>query len=248
MLCVVCGSSGILRHQLVLCENCIEDNNNLICKSDAMKNYALSNSDLEFVPFAYKQNACQAYSMLYLITDIENKAVEKYGSVKKVMDVLKSRQKKKELKSKKIRDKISERKSHLIKCFRAVELDNISLNLNDPASQDFIKGTKSVKAEDLAAKFKEQEFFSKYTNYKVVFNNLKSYTRGNMFGYTYDQLEELAKDEALKQYVIKNINDHRILELTVPKSLKQKTYEYSTKYYNNTDYPSDMESILDSIV
>lgn len=244
MLCVICGKNGILKHQLVLCTRCITNNNGLICKTDAIKTYALCSKDLLTVPFAYINKNGPKDSMMYLINDIENKAVEKYGSPIKALQEIKKRKMLKEQKYKRKRDLINERRTQLLKCLKDVELEKI--NLDDYVYKEYIYGDKEINVQELATKIKENEFFSKYTNYRTIFNKLKSYIKENINNFTTEELINIAREEALKQYVLNNINDHRILESTVPKSLLHKALQYSVKFYTNPYYELDFDVIFNS--
>ena len=229
MQCVVCDKNGSLKHQIVLCEGCFTSNDNLICKIDAKKIYALRNSDLLNLLFAYKPAGVGKYTVVYLLTDVEKKAVEVYGSPQKVLQELKKRKEKKQYKLKRRRADMEDRKASVIKHLRSVELET---SIDNPFFQKYIQqGEKSgIDIKMITDTIQEKIFYMKCTNYKLILNKLKD-SHKDYFRYDRDELELEAKEDALKEFVLNNVGDHRKLTDTIPKSLQEKAFHYSVEFY-----------------
>jgi hypothetical protein len=213
-----------------------------IDKNDALKIYALTNNDLTGIPSTYNNNTG---TMDYLIADIEKRAIEKYGSPQKVMAEVKSRRLRLDEKIKRKRQDENSRRAELLKKLRLEKVEKI--DLNSPQCNNYIINNIG-NLNDIVNDIAEREFYMKHTNYKAIFSKLRSHWYTDLNVYSHDDLEVIAKNEALKQFTITYIDDPRVVEHLIPNSLRDQVHNYNLKYYKKTEAVNvalDVDMILE---
>lgn len=88
-ICEVCGSENAKNNKIIemkLCVDCQETDYKLICKSDAMKKYNLTQKDIE--NYDYEEFNCRnphyksaPMMILYYEKDVKNYIIEKYNDI-----------------------------------------------------------------------------------------------------------------------------------------------------------------------
>jgi hypothetical protein len=219
MKCNNCDNDGIFRHQLILCDHCYYyDNFALISLEDSKKNYSLNDKDLIGINYTLKSNTSNKNKKYYILDEIENIAVNKFGGRIKALDYLKDRdEKKKELIERKKTEK-NLRKNKLIELFK---LKKINLNyLNTEICANYIKKGEKIGKDIgyIVNYFEELNFYEHKTNYKKIYFD---YKKNNGFV----DLEEI-KNLSIEKFVKDNYENFKDLFLIVPDNLKYKIEKY----------------------
>ena len=100
MRCQGCGDNkGIQQNGLTLCKKCYDPSSEILrCQSEAMIQYALNKKDLEELDYAVAYNTHSGHydTKLYLVTDLHDLAVQKWGSDDKLRRVIEERGKRRD--------------------------------------------------------------------------------------------------------------------------------------------------------
>ncbi len=238
MECAGCNNdNATMNHQLPLCKVCYNlSSMKLMSKQRAMETYALTQTDLATLRSARGKNpySKQMYTVLYLIDDVEDKAIEKFGSKEKILKKINDREAKKNEKILKNKADKSRRKSEL-----GAHLYKIGLGTVRPDSvicTNYIdKGADAgFTVDEIGQILKEMDFYFKYTNYKTLLRQVRADSR-EQYGWHLDEDEvrDEAKELALTEFVKKNYMDHHAMVIALPESLKVKAFGISDTLYNN---------------
>lgn len=214
-MCDLCyyDNNEIHNDNLNVCKDCYRsDDGNLLTKTDAMKNYALNNNDLNNVRhISYSKRYYTVY--LYLIKDLEFIAITKYGSI----EGLENKLEQKALRSKKL--KITKK---TLREQRTQDLDIYlkSLGLSgirgdSTLCQKYIDGNKITK-EYVGTIMIEMQFYYDHTNYSNYIDYYIEQEREYKGYYDIDEVRDSAKSKALKNYLKENKDNPDKLKLVPP--------------------------------
>lgn len=244
MLCNTCSNKGMQRDSLVLCDTCYNINNMfLISTPIVIDMYGLNSRDIKNLNYCLYNDYFHNNLKLYLISDIEDTAVVKYGSRKKVIEVAKN---KRELKERRRLDKLKDIKS------RRVSINNILFQCSsDEEHYLSSKCEKYVKdgeqsgycLDDIYQEMEEYRFLKKRCDLKQVLKMV----RLNYKEYESEEQIQFAKDIAATLFVVKNINNTHLLFKDIPNSLYDKIKSKSELVYekgSSIDLQDNFETLL----
>lgn len=239
MNCDVCGENGAHQnHTLNLCDDCdTYDDLTFITKSDAINRYLLSRNELGGVRHAKKNNrySNSAPYCLFLISDIEELAIKKHGSVTALRKAKKEKEKSKRAKHleqlRQMERNRKEMRDYLL---------NFGLYINDdnPLCQAYIHHGKDCEytLTQIGAIMEEEKFYNDKTNFKGIEKRLtrelwRSYSNGNP-AETRLRIKEAAKEDALIEFVQDNNDNMHYMMKSVPYSLLDDVMQLSEKIYD----------------
>lgn len=227
----------IYNNELELCKKCRDiKSNKLITKTNSKKQYFLNNKDIENVRHISYKGIHETY--LYLLNDMENISINKWGSEKIIKEKLNQKEEKL---NKKKQDK-DFRKKELLEHLREIGLNNI--RKDSSLCQDYIeKGENSgFDKYQIGEIMKEMKFYYEQTNYKKLLREQRYFEKKQFFDYYYDWTDEDEEDLrkqvkilALNKYVEINYMNHHKMENEIPISLKFNAMKYSRQLYEKNN-------------
>lgn len=223
MNCSNCNNLGSLRNQLILCDFCYKINPFvLISIEDAKNRYTLSKKDLNNINYTYKKDFLNKNSMHFLLSDVENIALNKFGGRVNAIKTIKYIQdRKKELQHRKFLVKKC-RKENILEIIKNSSMD--PNYINSKLCIEYInKGEKSgLNLNDLSSYLEEMHFYEKFTEYNKFFIEYKK--KGE-----YSNLDELVDDVkkiSLEKFAKDNLSNFKDIYQIVPDCLKYKILDY----------------------
>jgi len=235
MKCKACNiNEGFMNNTLLVCSECLKPSSfKMITKTNALEKYALTAKDLDGLRHAkgwshYHNITCN----LYIIEDIEQVAVNKYGSVEEVFQKLEQRNKKRMETKKRQEDIKLNRRLELHK--HLIEVGLSGIRDDSILCQNYVeKGEMGgYTIEEISRIMLEMEFYYKKTNYRNVLRTVRNYMRHKSnLDYDEEYIREKAKIKSLKEYIRKNYLKHRKMVDEIPPSLKDEAFKLSEKYY-----------------
>ena len=222
------NKEDIHNNALDICSDCrdYDDDDDaskkLITKSDAMEKYALTNKDLKGTRHIMNEGKYVYY--LYLVEDVKNIAIDKYGSLD---DMIKKIQEKQgmRIKRKNEKKKLEQiRRDELTAYLKSVGLDGIRSD-SEICSEYISKGEKSgYTKEKIADIMLEMKFYHTCTSYPTVLRNRRYNMKRDMGYYDWSSEDEeclrvQVKEAMFKDYIEKNYNNTQKIGLEVPPSL-----------------------------
>jgi len=207
----------------------------LMSKQRAMETYALTANDLATLRSARGKNpySRQMYTVLYLIDDVEEKAIEKHGSKEKILKKIGEREARKNEKYEKKKADKSRRRAEL-----SAQMYKLGLGLirsDSVLCNDYIeKGPEcGFTVDEICQILKEMDFYYKHTDYRNHLRQVRADNR-ELYGWhctDENEVRDEAKEVALREFVKKNYRNHHAMVLALPESLKAKAFEISEALY-----------------
>ena len=220
--------------ELEVCKECFKKEPKVLTtQSDAIEKYPITKTDLEDVRRVEYKGVYMTY--LFLIKDVENICIKKYGSKEEYKKVFEEKNKKK-----------NERKNFMQKHkdLRRKELDDYLKTIGMPGIRDdsmlcinyIEKGERGgFNKEQIGNTMLEMEFYYKKTFYKTILSTMRDNEREDMreykgyYRWTDDDEEDVrnrAKDQSLYGFVKQNYENTHKLIIDIPPSLKAKADKY----------------------
>lgn len=244
MSCELCKKNIKRNNNIIYCEDCANPLSfKLITKTDAMNNYSLTSSDLKKATYGNAEGYQNSH--LYLIDDIEDIAIKKYGSRKNALEVIDNKKKRKESVYKNKHKAKLIRKSELDKYFIGSDIDIDIINC-DIYYEYIQKGTidnKIISVNDAGDIILKKNFYNNYTNYRKIIT--KKRRKMNSFE-NYEDIQERSEYLALLDYVKDNYLDHRKMVNELPPKLKDRAFGLSKLIYEHKG--KEVSHILDESV
>ncbi len=220
---------------LSVCKECFKKNPSvLITQTNACDTYAINKKDLDNVRRIEYKGTYKTY--LFLIDDVENIAINKYGSIKACEKEISNRlTRKKEKLDSKIKSR-KMREEELNKYLKSICLPGI--RSDSVLCANYIeRGEKAgFTKEEIGKIMYEMKFYYELTDYSSILYDLRGEEIRDMRGYygyyvwTHDDEEEVrerAKSKALYEYVIENFDDYHKCILEIPRTL---LHQYNILY------------------
>lgn len=227
IMCHSCSSDdGINRKgNLNICKKCWSPKSGLLInKTRAMKEYALPESQLYSLRYALKKNSYGNNDIiLFLLSDVKNKAIAFYGSLEEAEKEVKKRSDKREFNKQRKQQLQNDRRAELNQYL-------ISRGLGPIRSDSYICAQYVEKGDasgytiiEIGEIMEEMNFYYRHTNYKKLLS--KCYDEFKMYcGYDpdiHDIVRDEAKEKALREYVKIHIHNQKNIMDIVPKSLHE---------------------------
>ena len=209
MRCQGCGDNkGIQQNGLTLCKKCYDPSSEILrCQSEAMIQYALNKKDLEELDYAVAYNTHSGHydTKLYLVTDLHDLAVQKWGSDDKLRRVIEERGKRRDEKRDRKMQERRERKRSLQDHLIGLGLEGIR---GDSAiCADYIENGDNSEwtIDSISEVMLEMEFYYKKTDYGQILRQTRNYYHREWGNFVIeDEIRDEAKRVALLTYVETN--------------------------------------------
>jgi len=220
----------INNESLELCSTCSSrESENLLTKTESIKEYLLSSNDLEDVRKIEYKNAYKTKSYLYLKPDIEHLAIIKHDS----LDNMKHKKDEKNLKSIQRKNKklLSEqqRKNELDGYLKSIGLNGFR---NDSVLCDeYLKNRTNLSKEEIGIILIEMNFYYTHTDYAQELYDNRQERYINKDHHCEEDLRDSSKHNAIIKYFENNSID--TIRRNCPQSLLAEYHTRINKIHKN---------------
>lgn len=216
MRCRLCKTNKIKYDNLKICYECSKDR--LIIKSEAKKEYGLSDKDMINIVYDIKKLGFGRKCNLYLIDDVEKVAIEKHGSKNNYKENSKKKKILKEEKQKIKENHIKRREKEIKDYLKEVGLKyrndskliyQYTTDINDELglTKEYVRDT-----------MLEMDFYYNHTNYSDRLRTNRQIEKDDLFDQEYwlydtyndedeERVRNKTKREVYKKYIKKYKND-----------------------------------------
>lgn len=212
MNCRLCEKNKIKYDKLKLCNVCSKDK--LIIKTNAKNEYALSDKDMSNIEHNVVKLGFGRKCNLYFIGDVEDYAINKYGSKDAYKEKVKRKQ---ELKESRERKKENLKNNKMIEMKECLKEVGLAYRHDSELIEQYINGKGEYSKEDIRYILLEMNFYYKHTNYSEKLKINRQKAKNDEFGKEYwmykywndeneDDVREDTKEEVLKEFIKANKN------------------------------------------